>query len=181
MRLAATTPRESRCAARSPPSCPACNYRCGPAPSHRSNASGRTTDEPHSQRGSASVELVLVTPLLVAMLLFVVGVGRLAAANGEVDAAARDAARAAANERSTSAATQAGAAAAAATLEAGGVTCRQLDIAIDTTSFRADGIVGATVTCVVDLEAVAGIGFPAAPTLEGSFTSPIDRYRGVAP
>ena len=42
------------------------------------------------ERGSASVELVLVTPVLIALLLFVVALGRLAGARGEVDAAGAD-------------------------------------------------------------------------------------------
>ncbi len=47
------------------------------------------------ERGSAAVELVLATPVLVALMLLAVAGGRLASARGEVDAAARDAARAA--------------------------------------------------------------------------------------
>ncbi len=51
------------------------------------------TVERDRERGSASVELVLMTPVLIVLLLFVVALGRLAAARGEVDAAARDVAR----------------------------------------------------------------------------------------
>ena len=46
-------------------------------------------------RGSASLELVLVTPVVLLLLLFVVCAGRLAEARADVDRAARDAARAA--------------------------------------------------------------------------------------
>ena len=56
---------------------------------------GRRRDE----RGSAAVELVLLTPLLVSLMLFVVALGRMASAEGTVDDAARDAARSAANAR----------------------------------------------------------------------------------
>lgn len=43
------------------------------------------------ERGSAAVELVLVTPVLVVLMLFVVAGGRLASTRAEVDAVARDA------------------------------------------------------------------------------------------
>jgi Flp pilus assembly protein TadG len=132
-------------------------------------------------RGSASVELVLMTPVLVALLLFVVAAGRLAASRGEVDAAARDAARAASIERSATSAETAGIAAASTTLADRGVTCRQLDVTIDTGNFRTDGLVRATVACTVDLEALAGIGLPASKTLIATFSAPLDRYRGLDP
>ncbi|MGE0731646.1 MAG: TadE/TadG family type IV pilus assembly protein [Acidimicrobiia bacterium] len=132
-----------------------------------------------SERGSASVEMVLITPVLVVLLLFVVAVGRLASAQGEVESAARDAARAAASGRSSTAAQALGNAAATATLADRGVECTSLTVEIDTSAFRADGIVGATVHCVVDLEAVAGLGLPASRTLTSSFTAPVDRYRGA--
>ena len=131
------------------------------------------------ERGSASVELVLMTPVLIALLLFVVALGRLAGARGEVDAAARDAARAAANARSAPAAQQAGLEAASATLADRGVECRQLSVGVNTSDFRADGLVRASVQCVVDLEGVAGIGLPGSRTLSATFAAPLDRHRGV--
>ncbi len=132
-----------------------------------------------SERGSASVEMVLITPVLVMLLLFVVAVGRLAGARGEVDAAARDAARAAANARS--APEQAALRAAHAALRDRGVECQTLDVGVDTTRFGADGFVEVTVMCTVDLRAVAGIGFPVTPELRATFVAPVDRYRGVNP
>lgn len=133
------------------------------------------------ERGSAAVELVLVTPVLIALMLFVVGVGRLAGANGEVQAASRDAARASALARSPHAARVAGLNAASATLQDRGVECRKLSVTIDANEFRADGFVSATVSCTVDLGDLTTIGFPASKTLVASFTSPVDRYRGVDP
>lgn len=135
--------------------------------------------QPNSERGSAAVELVLVTPVLIALLLFVVGLGRLAGANGEVQAASRDAARAAANARSPRAAHQAGIAAAIATLQDRGVECRSLDVTINADVFRADGLVAATVRCTVDLSDATSVGFPVSKTLTATFTAPVDRHRGV--
>jgi Flp pilus assembly protein TadG len=45
------------------------------------------------ERGSVSIELVLLTPVLVAMLLLVVAFGRIQNARADVEAAARAAAR----------------------------------------------------------------------------------------
>ena len=55
-------------------------------------------------RGSASLELVLLTPVLLALLLLVVTAGRYGAARSDVDAAGRDAAAPASLERSVPAA-----------------------------------------------------------------------------
>ncbi len=132
-----------------------------------------------AERGSAPVELVLVTPLLVGLLLFVVGLGRLAGASGDVETAARDASRAASNERSAVGARQAGADAASATLRDRGIECRTLAVDVDTAQFRADGLIAATVTCGVDLSDVTMIGFPGSKTLSAQFTAPIDHYRGI--
>ncbi len=137
------------------------------------------TSRHRPDRGSASVELVLMTPLLVMLLLFVVAVGRLTAARGEVDAAARDGARAAANARTPGDAEHAALVAATATLRDRGIECAALDVGVDTTQYRADGYVEVTVSCAVDLHAAAGIGFPYTQTLYGTFVAPVDRYRGI--
>lgn len=47
------------------------------------------------QRGSMTVEFVILAPLLLLLMLFLVFAGRVVEAHGEVDGAARDAARAA--------------------------------------------------------------------------------------
>jgi len=56
------------------------------------------------QRGSMTAEFVLVAPLLLALVLFLVLAGRVVEAHGQVDGAARDAARAASIARSPGAA-----------------------------------------------------------------------------
>ena len=57
-----------------------------------------------NERGSATVELVILTPLLILLLLFVVALGRLAGARIDVDGVAAQAARAASIARSPQAA-----------------------------------------------------------------------------
>lgn len=132
------------------------------------------------ERGAATTELVLLTPVLILVLLFVVALGRVASARQDVDAAARDAARAAANARSATAARADGMTAAQVTLSSGGITCRDLSIDIATDNFRAGGIVSARVSCTVDLGDLTGLRLPAARTISASFTAPLDAYRGVS-
>ena len=132
------------------------------------------------ERGSATTELVLLTPVLIIVLLFVVALGRVASAHQEVDAAARDAARAATNARSAQSARIDGTDAARTSLVAGGVTCRTLTVDVDTTDFRPGGLVTATVACTLELGDLAGLRLPANRTMTSSFTAPVDEFRGVS-
>lgn len=134
----------------------------------------------HSDRGSATTELVLLTPVLILLLLFVVALGRIASAHQDVDAAARDAARAAANARSPVAARTDGAEAAQASLTEQGITCRDLTVSVDTSTFRAGGDVSATVRCTVDLADLTSLSIPSSRTITATFTAPVDQYRGVS-
>lgn len=136
---------------------------------------------PSDQRGSASVELVLATPILVALMLLAVAGGRLASSRGEVDAAARDSARAASIARSPAAAERDGGAAAEATLADRDITCQDLAVSIDLTDFRPGGSVTSTVACTVGLGDLTGLGLPGRRTVTATFAAPVDRYRGVTP
>lgn len=131
------------------------------------------------QRGSAAVELVLVTPALLALLLFVVALGRLADTRAQIDAAARDAARAGTLARGPDSARAAARQAAADRLGDGRVTCRDLDVAVDVSRFRAAGAVTARVTCAVGLRDLALLRLPGRKRLSASFTEVVDTYRGV--
>jgi Flp pilus assembly protein TadG len=131
------------------------------------------------ERGSATTELVLLTPVFIALLLFVVAVGRLSAAREDVDAAARDAARAASDARSTARASSDGQAAAHAAIREGDATCRRLTVTIDTSNFRAGGTVTARVSCVIDYADLTRLGVPGSRTIDSVFTAPVDQYRGV--
>lgn len=131
-------------------------------------------------RGAATTELVLLTPVLIIMLLFVVALGRIASTRQDVDAAARDAARAAANARSPAAARADGTTAAEASLTEQGITCRNLTVNLDTAAFRAGGTVTAAVSCTVDLADLTSLSIPASQTITATFTAPIDQYRGTS-
>ena len=131
------------------------------------------------QRGSAAVELVLVTPVLIALMLFVVAGGRLASARADVDAAARDSARAASIARSPASAERDGKAAAEAVLN--DRSCQTPSVTIDTTGFRPGGTVAATVSCEIDLADLTGLGLPGRRLISSRFVEPVDVFRGVTP
>lgn len=130
-------------------------------------------------RGSASLELVLLTPVLLALLLLVVTAGRYGAARADVDAASRDAARAASIERSPAAAQDAAEAAALTRLRERSVVCRDFALALDLSDFRAGGSVSATVSCDVALGDVSGLSLPGTMGFESTFSHPVDTFRGA--
>ena len=129
--------------------------------------------------GSATVEAVLLTPVLVMLVMFMVVLGRLAAARAEVDGAARDAARAASIVADPADASGAAQAAAEATLAERDLTCADLEVATDTGGFVPGGAVAVTVRCRVKLSDLAPL-VVGDRTIERRFEAPIDRFRAVA-
>src|SRR5207237_8261483 len=103
-----------------------------------------------------------------------------AQARGEVDGAARDAARAASIARSPSGAQTDAQSAAAATLADRSITCANLNVAVDTSEFRPGGSVIVDLTCTVKLSDLVGVGFGSDRDLHGHAISVIDTYRGVS-
>jgi Flp pilus assembly protein TadG len=134
-----------------------------------------------SETGSATTELVLVTPLLIVLLLFVVLAGRLALVRGDVEGAARDAARAASIARSAGEATAASEAAASANLDRAGTPCGRLVVASDVSDFRAGGTVSVSVTCHVGFGDLALLRVPATRAVEATAVEVVDVYREVRP
>ena len=132
-----------------------------------------------NERGSASVELVLLTPVLVGLLCLTVAFGRVENARADIEASARDAARAASLERTAVSARIAGEQAARAGLDAAGYSCLPLTVDVDTAGWAAGATVTATVTCTLRLSDVTGMGIPTSRTLTARFSEPIDRYRGT--
>jgi Flp pilus assembly protein TadG len=130
----------------------------------------------HDADGSVTVELVLLTPVFLALLMFVIGVGRLADANGQLAGAARDAARAASQSSSPAAAVTAAQQTAAADITGAGITCGHLDVRTDTSTFTPGGVVRVNVSCVTTLADVALAGFPGHKTLTAAAAAPLDRY-----
>ena len=130
------------------------------------------------EAGVAAVELTLLAPVLVAALLFVVGLGRVVTARGDVGAAARDGARAASLARDPTGADEAARGAAERALTGAGVRCRPLEVRTDTGAWTAEAMVAVEVSCTVELADVALVGLPGTRELRSRFIAPLDVYRG---
>ncbi|MEO3808789.1 TadE/TadG family type IV pilus assembly protein [Sphaerisporangium sp. B11E5] len=119
-----------------------------------------------------AVETVMLAPLFLLFLMFLVGAGRIVEAQGEVNGAARDAARAASVQRTLGAAEDAGRNAAKAALDG---QC-EADVSLDGSEWEEGGTVRATVTCELDLDF---LGFGAVKKMTGSSVVPLEQFRRV--
>ena len=131
------------------------------------------------ERGAVATELVLLTPLLILMLLFVVALGRLAGARINVDGAAAQAARAASIATTPGGATAAAQQAATAALGSDHVTCATLQVTTDTARLAPGGSVTVTVTCAVALGDLSGLRLPVTESISSTAASVIDTYRSA--
>ena len=133
------------------------------------------------ERGSASLELVVIAPAFLLLLAVLAFAGRVALAQQAVTAAAADAARAASIERTATAARTTATAAASQVLTAQGLTCSTTQVALDTAGFAAPvgvpATVAATVTCTLDLADLSAPGIPGSKVIEATMTSPLDTHR----
>ncbi len=131
------------------------------------------------ETGSVVAELVLLTPLLILVLLFVVALGRLAGARIDVDGAAAQAARAASIARDPATAAAMAQQTATAALGSDNVTCAQLSVSTDTAQFQPGGVVAVTVTCTVSLSDLTGLRLPASESISSRFVEVVDTYRSA--
>ncbi|WP_066369335.1 TadE/TadG family type IV pilus assembly protein [Herbidospora mongoliensis] len=122
-------------------------------------------------RGSMSVETVMLAPVLVLFLLFLVGAGRVVEAQGEVNGAARDAARAASVQRDEGAAQEAATSAATDAL----ADCPP-EVSMAGTQWQEGGVVEVTVSCSLDLDF---LGFGTNVTITGDSVVPLEQFRRV--
>ena len=134
-----------------------------------------------SERGSATLEAVIVAPALLALVALIVFGGRVVIAKQGVEAAAAQAARSASIARSAGQAQGLAEASAAATLANQNLRCVNRSVAVDTSGFAAavgtDAQVAATVTCTVDLADLLLAGAPGVRVISATMTSPLDTYR----
>ena len=130
------------------------------------------------ERGVSAIELTLIAPVLMVVLLFVVGLGRMAHARQQIEAVAADSARAASLERNTSQSARAAEIAAARSLGEARVSCTSLDVDVDLSSYQPGGSVTVTVSCRTRLRDVALGGFPGSRSFTATSVVPIETYRG---
>ena len=133
------------------------------------------------QRGSVAAELTLVTPFLVALLVFVaVLVHRGVDARLRLNDAAHQAARAASIERDPSRAIVAARTTAEQALAAAGVVCQDLTVDTDTGAMAPGGVVAVTLTCRVNLTDASLLKL-GDRSLSASASEPIDEWRSTVP
>jgi Flp pilus assembly protein TadG len=134
---------------------------------------------PASDRGSLTVELVILTPVLLLVVLVVVAFGRVAEADQQVVEAARAGAQVASVQPNGSAAqTDAEREAAVETADPSR-TCAVRTVVTDVSHFVPSGYVTVTVACRVPLADLSLPGVPGSTTVQASSTAPIDPYRSV--
>jgi Flp pilus assembly protein TadG len=139
----------------------------------------RSLDEGSLDEGSLTVELVLMTPVVLFLALMVLAFGRVGEARQQVVEAARAGAESAA-VLPTPAAARAGAAEAAVVgVFARGETCTGAQVTTDVSHFYPGGYVSVTVACQVGLADLAVPGLPGTTTVRATSTAPIDPYRSV--
>lgn len=133
--------------------------------------------------GNAALEIVILAPVLILLICMVIAAGRIAIAQGSVDAAARDAARQASIARSPEEARAAALASARAELAGEDLNCSPV---VGMPGIGGDfaeplgqpASVRATVRCSVSLSDLLVPGLPGHLTLGAAFTSPLDPFRG---
>lgn len=135
----------------------------------RAGAGGR-------EAGFSSLELVIITPVLLIMLLLVVGFGRLTHGRQLVEQAAAAAARVGTLDSNPTQASADARRAAHDILDQAGVSCRRFVVHVDTSDFRPGGQVSATVICTTSLSDL-GLVFPGSKTLTASASSPLEQLR----
>jgi len=128
-------------------------------------------------RGSVSTEVVIVTPIALALLCLVALVGRTSTARDTVNRSARDAARSASFERSASAASAAADDSATASLDASGFECAGQIVTTDLSSYGPGGQVSVTVTCEVKLSDLGLLGLSGTKRVAATSVEIIDTYK----
>lgn len=140
------------------------------------------TRRARDEQGSVTLEVAVLSLVLLSLIAFTVMVLRVENAGGSVDQAAADAARQASLSATPEQAQQNAYTAALSTLDADNLQCSSLTVSVDTSGFSVpvgqSATVSATVTCIVALSDLTGI-IPVGHHTETSFmVSPLDNYRG---
>ena len=136
-------------------------------------------------RGSAAVEMVIIAPALIALMLLVVGMGRLSHGDQQIQVAAAQAARAASLTRGDAQSMSDAANAAANDVLANDhVSCQHSSapVVIDAASnTQPGGGITVTVTCTTELSDLFLAGFPGAHTWTATVTAPLDTFDQANP
>lgn len=131
--------------------------------------------------GGESLELVIIAPLILALFMVIVAVGRYQLGSGKIDQAAGAAARAASQQVSAVQAQPAAVAAAETSLASAGITCQDIAVSVDNAGFTAAAgsiaDVTVTVTCTVSWSDLTIPGWPGSKNIQATAASPLDTRR----
>jgi Flp pilus assembly protein TadG len=133
------------------------------------------------ERGSAAIEAAIGVPAFALFVGLIIFGGRTANAHEALQSAAADAARSASIARDARTATTHARAAATASVTNQHIRCTQVDVTVDTSDFnKAPGVPGSvavTVSCRLNLSALAVPGVPGSKMFSSTMSSPIDTWR----
>lgn len=132
-------------------------------------------------RGSATLEMVIVIPAMFLVLAGIVAAGRIALAQQAVQSVAYDTARAASIARDAASARSSAQEVAALSTTSNNLNCIPFTVDLTTSGFSAPvgstALVDTTIVCTMRLSDIALPGVPGVVTITRSATSPIDTYR----
>lgn len=141
------------------------------------------TRRPRGDAGSTSVELAVLTPMVLLVLGLMIAGGRVVTAHAALDHVATAAARAASLARTATTAQATATSTATQVLEEQDLSCTSQTVTVDTSGFAHPlgqaGHTSAAVSCSVPLADLFLVpGLPGAVPLHTEFTSPLDPFRG---
>lgn len=122
-----------------------------------------------------AVEIVVLVPLLMLLLMLVVAFGRHVSAEGQTQAAAREAVRAATLARTAEGAQLAAQDALDATVPD---TLECEPVLLDG-AFVAGGTLTVTVTCAISYANLGALGLPGSTSISATSSAPLDLHRSV--
>ena len=128
-----------------------------------------------SERGTMSIEMVVLVPVLLLITMVAVAGGRIVSAQGMVEAASRDAARAASMERSVGAASTA----ANRSLSQADTANASCSAGVDVGGFRRGGAGPVSVSCRVKLSDLGLVFLPGTTVVKAESSAPVDQWRGT--
>lgn len=137
----------------------------------------RRTSWQRGEAGSMAIEMLVLTPALIAAIMVIAAGARFVDARGETIDAAYAAARAASLTDTPTQAAAAGQRAAVSAFAARGHECPAPQVSVDTDGLKAGGVVSATVTCQADLSDLAGFGLPGSHMFTATAHVPIETHR----
>lgn len=130
------------------------------------------------ERGSAPLELVLLTVPVLAVMMLIVFVGRVVRAEGALDGTAHYAALRGAQAPAD--ADVEAAAAVSADLAASGLPCEATDVEVETGDFGPGGTVAVRVTCQLRLSDLGPLPVPGTRLVSARSVAVVDVYRGTS-